>query len=336
MSCAPSPSASRNAPPAPIVSGRYFLPNAPLSWRKRMPAAFVTSVKVGSVAAVISAVPARAAAVRPAANDRFTGHRRSQPSGLCMRGFRLEPEGCRRRRFGSRPSPATVPMLVDRLPLVVVVGVQLAIRPGDRLRRLVCLEAPVERFLARRLLRTGRARDTRASGCSAPAGPPGRRRARACSASTAGRYCRCRNSTRPSWLSTTRSRGYFDDAVRRCAERLVVAARLLSAVPRKKCVLASAGSIASALPQHLLGAGHVAFLEARARDVDPAVGVAGLHLRHFEERGFRRLQIPLQQQPDAVVVPALAHRLVHERRRRRQRRRPSPRPAAWLRPSPSR
>src|SRR5688572_23221533 len=48
MSCAPSPSTSRNAPPAPIVSGRYFLPKAPLSCVKWIPAVLVTSVKVGS------------------------------------------------------------------------------------------------------------------------------------------------------------------------------------------------------------------------------------------------------------------------------------------------
>src|SRR5688572_20043301 len=44
MSSHPSPSASANAPPEPIVSGRYFLPAAPLEWRNLMPAAAVTSV----------------------------------------------------------------------------------------------------------------------------------------------------------------------------------------------------------------------------------------------------------------------------------------------------
>src|SRR5262245_22728828 len=33
-----------NAPPEPFVSGRYFLPVAPLWWRNRMPACCVTSV----------------------------------------------------------------------------------------------------------------------------------------------------------------------------------------------------------------------------------------------------------------------------------------------------
>ena len=44
MSCRPSPSASKNATPEPIVSGRYFLPTAPLLCLKRRPAAAVTSV----------------------------------------------------------------------------------------------------------------------------------------------------------------------------------------------------------------------------------------------------------------------------------------------------
>src|SRR5688500_11996655 len=44
MSCQPSLSKSRKAPPEPIVSGRYFLPAAPLLCLKRMPAWVVTSV----------------------------------------------------------------------------------------------------------------------------------------------------------------------------------------------------------------------------------------------------------------------------------------------------
>src|SRR5688500_17036659 len=49
-SCHPAPSASKNAAPDPIVSGRYFRPNAPLLWRKRMPAVDVTSVNAGTAA----------------------------------------------------------------------------------------------------------------------------------------------------------------------------------------------------------------------------------------------------------------------------------------------
>ena len=39
-------SASKKAAPLPIVSGRYFFPNAPLTCVNRMPAAVATSVKV--------------------------------------------------------------------------------------------------------------------------------------------------------------------------------------------------------------------------------------------------------------------------------------------------
>src|SRR5688572_16936767 len=54
-SCHPSPSASKNAAPEPIVSGKYFRPNAPLLCRKRMPAAEVTSVNVGNHATAAGA-----------------------------------------------------------------------------------------------------------------------------------------------------------------------------------------------------------------------------------------------------------------------------------------
>src|SRR5262249_14935427 len=40
----PSPSQSKKPPPAPMVSGYHFLPVAPASWRKTIPAAAVTSV----------------------------------------------------------------------------------------------------------------------------------------------------------------------------------------------------------------------------------------------------------------------------------------------------
>src|SRR6185436_16577870 len=55
--------------PLPIVSGRYFLPKAPLVWRKRMPAAVVTSVKVRPGAAAWAAArgSGHVAAARPAA-----------------------------------------------------------------------------------------------------------------------------------------------------------------------------------------------------------------------------------------------------------------------------
>src|SRR5262245_28423402 len=51
MSCQPSPSKSRKAAPAPRVSGRNFLPKAPLVCLKRMPAFAVTSTNVTPEAA---------------------------------------------------------------------------------------------------------------------------------------------------------------------------------------------------------------------------------------------------------------------------------------------
>src|SRR5216684_747884 len=46
MSSQPSPSASKNATPDPMVSGSHFFPVRPELWTKRMPAAAVTSVNL--------------------------------------------------------------------------------------------------------------------------------------------------------------------------------------------------------------------------------------------------------------------------------------------------
>ena len=56
----------------------------------------------------------------------------------------------------------------------------------------------------------------------------------------------------------------------------------------------------------------LAFLNQRARHVHPAVGVFRLGLGDFAEGVLRALQIALQQQPDAPVVPALAVLFPHD------------------------
>src|SRR3954462_4901034 len=68
MSSQPSPSASNRATPAPMVSGRYFLPARPLLWVKRTPEAAVTSVnRIPGCGAGAAALGAGAAAARPRA-----------------------------------------------------------------------------------------------------------------------------------------------------------------------------------------------------------------------------------------------------------------------------
>src|SRR4051795_8026830 len=68
MSSQPSPSASNRATPAPMVSGRYFLPARPLLWMKRTPEAAVTSVnRIPGCGAGTAALGAGAAAARPRA-----------------------------------------------------------------------------------------------------------------------------------------------------------------------------------------------------------------------------------------------------------------------------
>ena len=59
--------------------------------------------------------------------------------------------------------------------------------------------------------------------------------------------------------------------------------------------------------------GDVAFLNLRPRNVDRTIGVGRVHRRHADERRLGAFEVALQQQPDAVVVPAFAHRRVKKR-----------------------
>ena len=197
-SCQPSPSASRKATPDPSVSGRYFLPKAPLLWRKRMPAGAVTSVKwTGSPA---PRRPAHAAARGAGKQQRVAVSRPRRDLSA-----RLQPS-TRRRSSGARSAPAPRSVLVDLLALVVVVRVQLPVRAGDRLRRLVGLEPHVQRLLARRLLRVAEALVgqhqvvVRLEILRIDRQDLVELRNRRL-------VVTLRNSTRPSWLTTTRSRG---------------------------------------------------------------------------------------------------------------------------------
>ena len=61
------------------------------------------------------------------------------------------------------------------------------------------------------------------------------------------------------------------------------------------------------LAQNRFGRVHVAFLNLRARDVHPPIGVTRIDLRHFFKRRRRALKIALQQQADPVIVPSLPH-----------------------------
>ena len=97
-------------------------------------------------------------------------------------------------------------------------------------------------------------------------------------------------------------------------ERLAVIPDALQHEPEEEMRLRELAVHRQRLPQHRLGAFHVAFLQTRTADVDPSVRVARLHLRDLQERGFGALEVALEQQADAVVVPALADRLVEERR----------------------
>ena len=66
------------------------------------------------------------------------------------------------------------------------------------------------------------------------------------------------------------------------------------------------GSMLERLLNERLRRVRLAFLDQRAGHVQPAVGIAGLGLGVVLERVLGALQIALQQQADAPVVPALA------------------------------
>ncbi len=99
MSGQPSPSASKNAQPEPIVSGSHFFPALPLLCVNLMPAAAVTSVK-------------------RIAGGRVRGRAASDGARLRV----SASAGC----FIGAPSERHAVVLVDRLPLVVVLGAEHA------------------------------------------------------------------------------------------------------------------------------------------------------------------------------------------------------------------
>src|SRR5580765_5613385 len=142
-SCQPSPSASNTTTPAPRVSGRYFLPKAPLLWTNRTPDWAVTSVKT----AVGADCPATTAAPRTQHDDTIQANRL-----IRLKSPQSPGSPKRRRRKGGRlraEGDSLMPVFVDRLPFVVVVRRFETIRPGDRLRRFVGLESLVERLFPR-------------------------------------------------------------------------------------------------------------------------------------------------------------------------------------------
>src|SRR6185503_9287438 len=101
MSSQPSPSASRKAQPAPMVSGSQRLPVRPALWVNLMPAAAVTSVKrAGS------------------APTRVTEVRRAMAASFARAGVGLVGRAARK-DFLPRDRLVVV---VDGLPFIVVLG----------------------------------------------------------------------------------------------------------------------------------------------------------------------------------------------------------------------
>src|SRR5213080_3765597 len=103
-----------------------------------MPAAVVTSTNWGDAA------PPTRASIASAMATRLTAYHDRR--GILVP-TRIRGPGRKARRRRRR----TEAVLVDLLSLVVVFSMELPIRPGDRLRRLVGFEPFVERPLSRRL-----------------------------------------------------------------------------------------------------------------------------------------------------------------------------------------
>ena len=138
----------------------------------------------------------------------------------CWHGMVSPPpcEGCLRRRQRRRN------MLVNQLAFVVVLGMQPPIRPGDRLRRLIGLEAQVELLVLRGL-----------GGVAHPLVTEHQvvvglqvfgidRQSPAAVARSPRDTCATGNSTRPRSLRTTRSLGYCSITFCKLLRRAVVIA----------------------------------------------------------------------------------------------------------------
>ena len=128
-----------------MVSGRYFLPALPALWVNWMPAAAVTSVKRTVPPAVVRAAQPPSRGMSRCA-DAATS---CKPDGIASRQARCQEQA------SSSMSYALV--IVNRLPLVVVLGAQQARLGRDRLRRFVGLEAAEQLLFARGLLAVAQA-----------------------------------------------------------------------------------------------------------------------------------------------------------------------------------
>ena len=90
-------------------------------------------------------------------------------------------------------------------------------------------------------------------------------------------------------------------------ERLVVSAQALQNEPEEEMGLGERAVDGERPAQDRFGRVHIAFLNLRARDVHPPIGISRIDPRHFIKCGCRALEIALQQQANPVIVPSLPH-----------------------------
>ena len=202
-------------------------------------------------------------------------------------------------------------VLVHGLPLVVVVGVQLAVGPGDRLGRLVRLEAPVERLVLLRHLAVSASlvAEHQIVVCLQVLGVDGQHLLQL------GDRVRVLplQEEQPADLVPHHAVPRVERRrLPKVRQRLVVAARLLERGAEEEVRLGETGVHLEGLAERLLRAREVSLGQPRAADVHPPVRVGGLHLRDVQEGRLRAQEVALEKQADPVVVPPLADGRVEE------------------------
>ena len=196
-------------------------------------------------------------------------------------------------------------MHVDRLPFVVVGGIQLPEGPGDRLGGLVGLEAQIQLLFAPgglgvaqttvaehqvvvRLQILGIDRDhTLQEIDRVPVLTLQEEDA-----------CLLIQHHAIAWILRFRGAQMF--------EGFVVAAKALQRRAEKIVRSRQLRVQFQSVPQRLFGCRHIAFLQLRSRDIHPTVRIRRIDLGHPREAANGTLQVALQQQPDAVIVPPFA------------------------------
>ena len=195
-------------------------------------------------------------------------------------------------------------MFVDRLALVVVFGIELAIRTGDCLRSFVGFETQVAHLVLVGLLLVSKAvvaehkivvrlqvfRIDRQNGLQHVHGV---------------RVFALEKQNASQIVQRHAIPGILRQNLAEMIGSFVVTAIAAQDFRIEKVSPRQVRTERQRFCQHSAGTIHVTFLHRGASDIHPAVGILGINLCHFLERRLRAFQITLQQQTNPVIVPAL-------------------------------